>query len=45
MKCEETSQTAMFGKRILLKWSLEEHGGKVWTGFIRFKIGTGGGPL
>jgi hypothetical protein len=31
------------GARIMLKWILEEQGGKLWTGFIWLRIGTIGG--
>jgi hypothetical protein len=31
--------------KIILKWSLDKKGGKVWTGFIWFRIGTSGGLL
>jgi hypothetical protein len=27
---------------IILEWLLEKYGGKVWTGFIWFRIGTSG---
>jgi len=28
--------------RIILKWILKKQDGKMWTGFICFRIGTGG---
>jgi hypothetical protein len=28
---------------ITLEWILEKYGGKLWTGFIWFRIGTSGG--
>jgi hypothetical protein len=31
--------------RIILKWILKKWGGRVWTGFIQFMIGTGCGLL
>jgi hypothetical protein len=31
--------------RIKLKWILEKSGGRVWSGFIWFRIGTSGGLL
>jgi len=32
-------------RRIILEWVLEKYGGKLWTGFISLRIGTGGGLL
>jgi hypothetical protein len=31
--------------RITLEWILEKYSGKVWAGFIWFRIGTSGGPF
>jgi hypothetical protein len=31
--------------RMVLKWTLRKCGGRVWTGFIWLRIGTGGGLL
>jgi hypothetical protein len=53
---DEKCETVLVGKperrrpvgvvgRIILKWILEEQGGKLWTLFIWLRIGTGGGIL
>ena len=31
--------------RIILKWISKRRDGKVWTGLVRLRIGTGGGRL
>jgi hypothetical protein len=31
--------------RIILKWMFKKWDGEVWTGSLRFRIGTGGGCL
>jgi len=32
-------------ERIILKWIFRKFGMRAWTGFIRFRMGTGGGHL
>jgi hypothetical protein len=32
-------------RRIILKWIFQKWGGKVWTGLVGLRIGTGGGGL
>jgi hypothetical protein len=31
--------------RIILRWILKKHGGRVWNGFVWLRIGTGSGLL
>jgi hypothetical protein len=35
-------KTSGVAGRLKLEWILEKYGGKVWTGFIWLRIGTGG---
>jgi hypothetical protein len=44
---EERDQTDDLGANvnIILEWILRKHGGKLWTGFIWLRIGTGDGLL
>jgi hypothetical protein len=45
LKVRDRSEDPGVGRRIILDWILGECGGKMWTGFISFRIGTTDRPL
>jgi hypothetical protein len=44
MKSETVRKLRNVARRIILECILTECDGKVWTGFVRLRTGTGGGP-
>jgi hypothetical protein len=44
-KGRDHSEDLGVDRKVILEWILMKQGGKLWTGFIRLRIGTSGGLL